>query len=211
MPVNSNLLSPDIITNEALSVLHQKANFIGSINKQYDDQFAKTGAKIGETLKIRMPNQFEVRTGRTLDVQDVSEESQTLTVSTRAGVDINFSSQDLTLTIDKFSERYIQPAVSRLAAYLESQAMTMYKDVYQSVWDSAGDFTARKVLDGISMRIVRAYDINNDNLPCRIDVHYGFKTLRPEWARLNAKNGRTANSGNGPTPPRTAGKATTVR
>lgn len=144
-------LTPDIITKEALSVLHQKANFIGSINKQYDDQFAKTGAKIGETLKIRMPNQFEVRTGKTLNVQDVAEESQTLTVSSRAGVDMLFSMQDLTMTIDRFSERYIQPAMSRLAAYLENQAMTMYKDVYQSVWDSAGNATYDDMLDAAAI------------------------------------------------------------
>ena len=44
------------------------------------------------------------------------------------------------------------------------------------------DFARREVQDGISLRIVRAYDINNDNLPCRIDVLYGYKELRPEWA-----------------------------
>ena len=43
-------------------------------------------------------------------------------------------------------------------------------------------FAARKILDGISMRIVRQYDINNDNIPCRIDVYYGYKTIRPELA-----------------------------
>jgi hypothetical protein len=43
-------------------------------------------------------------------------------------------------------------------------------------------FCAREVFDGISMRIVRDYDINNDNLPCRIDVLYGYKTVRPELA-----------------------------
>lgn len=44
------------------------------------------------------------------------------------------------------------------------------------------DFASRQVLDGISMRIVRQYDINNDKFPCRIDVLYGYKTIRPELA-----------------------------
>ena len=44
------------------------------------------------------------------------------------------------------------------------------------------DFSAREVFDGISLRIVRQYDINNDTFPCRIDVLYGWKTLRPQWA-----------------------------
>ncbi|MEI9890927.1 MAG: P22 phage major capsid protein family protein [Caulobacteraceae bacterium] len=44
------------------------------------------------------------------------------------------------------------------------------------------DFAAREVYDGVSMRIVRAYDINNDAFPCRIDVLYGYKTIRPQLA-----------------------------
>ena len=144
----NSLLTPNVITKETLSVLHQKANFAGSINKQYDAQFAKTGAKIGTTLKIREPNQFVVRTGKTLNTQDVEESSQTLTVATQVGVDMNFSSVDLTMTIDRFSERYIQPAMSRLAAYIENDLMSMYQDVSQSVWDSAGDLTFNDVLDG---------------------------------------------------------------
>jgi hypothetical protein len=44
------------------------------------------------------------------------------------------------------------------------------------------DFVAREVMDGISMRIIRDYDINNDNMPCRIDVLYGYKAIRPQLA-----------------------------
>jgi hypothetical protein len=44
------------------------------------------------------------------------------------------------------------------------------------------DFAAREVFDGVSMRIVRQYDINNDKFPCRLDVLYGFKTIRPQLA-----------------------------
>jgi hypothetical protein len=44
------------------------------------------------------------------------------------------------------------------------------------------DFAAREVMDGISMRIVRDYDISTDRFPCRIDVLYGFRTLRPQLA-----------------------------
>ena len=62
----NTLLTPSIITKEALMVLHQKFNFVGTINRQYDDQYAKSGAKIGNDLKIRFPNQFTVRTGATL-------------------------------------------------------------------------------------------------------------------------------------------------
>jgi len=44
------------------------------------------------------------------------------------------------------------------------------------------DMASRQVHNGISMRIVRQYDINNDRLPCRIDVLYGYSTIRPQMA-----------------------------
>ena len=98
----NSLLTPSIITKEALAILHQKLNFIGSINTQYDDQYAKAGAKIGNDLKIRLPNEFTVRTGASLSSQDVTENSVTLSVATQKGVDFTFSSEELTMHIDQF-------------------------------------------------------------------------------------------------------------
>lgn len=124
------LLTPSVITKEALAILHQKLNFVGNINTQYDDQYAKSGAKIGNDLKIRLPNEFTVRTGATLSSQDVDESSTTLTVDTQKGVDFTFSSEELTMHIDEFKDRYLEPAMSVLAANIESDALSMYKDVY---------------------------------------------------------------------------------
>jgi hypothetical protein len=50
-------LTPNMITREALRILHQKLTFVGSINREYDKSFAKDGAKIGDTLRVRLPNQ----------------------------------------------------------------------------------------------------------------------------------------------------------
>jgi hypothetical protein len=47
---------------------------------------------------------------------------------------------------------------------------------------SGVDMAARAVHNGISLRVIRQYDINNDRLPCRIDVLYGFSTIRPQMA-----------------------------
>lgn len=44
------------------------------------------------------------------------------------------------------------------------------------------DFAAKAEYKGFSCRIVRDYDINNDNLPCRVDALYGWKTIRPPLA-----------------------------
>lgn len=146
--MSNTLLTPTAVTREALRILHQKANFIGSINRQYDDSFAKSGAKIGDTLKIRLPNQYTVRTGATLDVQPTSETSASLQVATQKGVDLNFTSNELTLSLDDFSKRILDPAMSVLVANIEADALSMRKDVYQQANNTAAAITFANVLSG---------------------------------------------------------------
>lgn len=129
----NSFLTPQMVTREALRILHNKLTFIRRINRQYDDSFAKSGAKIGDTLKIRLPNQYTVRTGKVLSVNDTTENSVSLQIATQKGVDVNFSSSDLSLQLDDFSDRILEPAMSVLAANVESDAFSMYKDVYQQV------------------------------------------------------------------------------
>ena len=143
----NTILTPTAVTREALRILHQKLNFVGAITRDYDDSYAKTGAKIGDSLKIRLPNQYTVRSGATLSAQDTTESSVTLQVATQKGVDLNFTSVDLTLSLDDFSKRILDPAMSVLAANIEADALHMYKDVYQSVWNGAAAATYNKALD----------------------------------------------------------------
>jgi hypothetical protein len=129
----NSFLTPTAVTRKALQILHQKLTFIGSINRGYDDSFAKSGAKIGDSLKIRLPNQYTVRTGATLSAQDTTETSVTLQVATQKGVDLNFTTAELSLSIDDFAQRILEPAMAQLAASIEADALSMYKDVYQIV------------------------------------------------------------------------------
>lgn len=144
----NTILTPTQVTREALAVLHQKLNFVGNINRSYDDSFAKDGAKIGSTLKIRLPNQYTVRTGATLSAQDTAEQSVDLTVATQKGVDLNFTSTDLTMSLQDFSARILEPAMSQLAASIEADALSMTTDVYQSVWNGGASATFQRVLAG---------------------------------------------------------------
>ena len=143
----NSLLTPTAVTREALRILHQKLNFVGNITRDYDDSFAKSGAKIGDSLKIRQPNQYTVRSGATLSAQDTTEQSTTLQISSQKGVDVNFSSAELTLSLDDFSKRILDPAMSVLAANIEADALSMYKDVYNSVWNGGAAATYNKALD----------------------------------------------------------------
>jgi hypothetical protein len=144
--MSNSLLTPTAVTRKALQVLHQKLNFIGSINRQYDDSFSKSGAKIGDSLKVRLPNQYTVRTGATLSTQDTTETSTTLQVATQKGVDLTFSSNELTLSLDDFSDRILQPAMSVLAANMEADALSMALDVYNSVNNVGAAITFNKAL-----------------------------------------------------------------
>lgn len=146
--MSNTFLNSDVILKESLRVLHQKSVFIGSINKQYDDQFANSGGasgKIGETLRIRLPEQFTVTDGAIMNVQDTTARSTTLTVATRKHVAMNFTQQDLTMKIDDFSKRFIEPAMAVLAAKIESDCIGMYKDVYQA----AGAINSATAFSGV--------------------------------------------------------------
>lgn len=131
----NSLLTIDMITRESLRIAHEKLSFIGSIDRQYDDSFAKTGAKNGSTLRVRKPNQYVRRQGsRVMDVQDQAEANGTITVATQDGVDMKFNSAELALSIDDFSARYIEPAVSVLASGIEADALAYCtKATYKSV------------------------------------------------------------------------------
>lgn len=148
----NTILTPTQVTREVARILHQKLNFIGRVDRQYDDSYAKTGAKIGDTLKVRLPNEYTVRTGINMAAQNTTETSVDLVMSTVKGVDMNFTSLELALSLDDFSTRIIEPAVSVLAANIEADALNMYKQVYNLYDGDAAAFsftsvsTARQLL-----------------------------------------------------------------
>jgi len=123
----------DMVTREALRIAHEKLAFIGTIDRSYDSSYAKTGAKVGDTLRVRDPNQYVRRKGsRVMDVQDQEETTQNVTVATQDGVDMKFNSAELSLSIDELSRRYIEPATSVLVSGIEGDVLSaVTKDVYK--------------------------------------------------------------------------------
>lgn len=125
----NSILTPTAVTRKALQILHGKLVLAKRVNRQYDSRFAKTGAKIGDSLTIRLPNQYTVRTGKNLNAQDTSENSEVLQVATQAGVDTVFSTAELTMSIDDFAERILEPGMAVLAANIEDTIAARYVDV----------------------------------------------------------------------------------
>ena len=145
----NTILTPLMITREALRVLHQKCNFLGNVNKQYDDRFAQSGAKIGTSLNIRMPSKYTVRKTATLAAQDHVERSTPFTVSSQYGVDVSFTTAELTMNLDDFSKRIIDPAMAQLAAELEYTAMAVaYKRIANYTGTTSTQITYKSFQQG---------------------------------------------------------------
>lgn len=185
----NSILTPTAVTREALRILHQKLNFVGNIKRDYDDSFAKSGAKIGDSLKIRLPNQYTVRTGATLSAQDTSEISTTLQVATQKGVDLNFTSVDLTMSLDDFSKRILDPAMSVLAANIEADALSMMLDVYQNVNNIGSAITFGKLMSSRKMLNDALAPMDNNrsillNTQDNVDLVDGLKGLFQDSAAI---------------------------
>lgn len=119
----NTLLTIGMITREAIRLWRNSNAFVRNIDMQYDDRFAQTGAKIGSQLQIRLPNDYIVRNGPNLAVQNTNETSIQLVVATQQGVDVAFSSVDRALSMDDYSERVLAPAVNNLAGAVASNVM----------------------------------------------------------------------------------------
>ena len=134
----NNLLTISMITNEALMVLENELTFSGQVDRNYDDQFSVTGAKIGATLNVRRPGRFVGTTGPALNVEDFNETSVPVTLSTQFHVDTQFTSQDLALSLDAFSDRILKPAVAAIANKVDFDGLTMAKNNTANIVGTAG-------------------------------------------------------------------------
>jgi hypothetical protein len=121
----NNLLTISKITNEALMVLENELTFTGEVDRNYDDQFAVVGAKIGATVNVRRPGRFVGAIGPQLVVEDFNETSVPVTLSTQFQVSTQFTTQDLALSLDAFSDRVLKPAVATIANKIDRDGLAM--------------------------------------------------------------------------------------
>ena len=129
----NSLLTIDMITRKSLQILENSLVLTRNVNREYDDSFAVQGAKIGSTLRIRLPDRALVTDGAALQVQDDNEQFTSLTVSSQKHVAINFTTAELTMSLDDFAERVLKPRVSQLAASIDADVANVYRGIYSSV------------------------------------------------------------------------------
>jgi hypothetical protein len=122
-----------MITRKALEILENNLVLTRNVNRQYDDSFAVEGAKIGSTLRIRLPDRALVTDGAALQVQDDNEQYTTLSVASQKHIGVNFTSAELTMQLDDFAERVLKPRISQLASSIDADVANAYKTIGNTV------------------------------------------------------------------------------
>ena len=122
-----------MITRKALEILENNLVITRNVNRQYDNSFANQGAKIGTTLRIRLPDRALVTDGAALQVQDDNEQFTTLTVSSQKHIGVNFTTAEMTMQLDDFADRVLKPRISQLAASIDADVANSFNSIYQSV------------------------------------------------------------------------------
>jgi hypothetical protein len=131
--MSNSILTIDMITRKALEILENNLVITRNVNRQYDDSFAVEGAKIGSTLRIRLPDRALVTDGAALQVQDDNEQFTTLTVNNQKHIGVNFTSAELTMQLDDFAERVLKPRISQLASSIDADVANSYKYIGNTV------------------------------------------------------------------------------
>ena len=131
--MSNSILTIDMITRKALEILENNLVLTRNVNRQYDDSFAVEGAKIGSTLRIRLPDRALVTDGAALQVQDDNEQFTTLTVASQKHIGVNFTTAELTMQLDDFAERVLKPRISQLASSIDADVANVFQNVGNSV------------------------------------------------------------------------------
>ena len=126
-------LTADVIAKEALAILDNELGWLKKLHRAHESEYSETvnGYKKGSTISIRRPADFTVRSGATMDIQDSIEGKTTLVVDQQIGVDFNFTSTDLTLSMNDISERVVRPAMTNIINHMANDvAQQMYLGAY---------------------------------------------------------------------------------
>lgn len=118
----NKLLTSDKIVTRALAVLHEVLTVPPNVNRQYSDEFSDTGAKSGDSIRIRKPTRFVAAEGAQAVFQDVDEDYATLTIAKQFNVPVEFTSKELTLSLDDFETVVLRPAMAALASKIDQYA-----------------------------------------------------------------------------------------
>lgn len=131
----NSILTIDMVTAKALEILENNLVLTRNVNRQYDDSFAVQGAKIGTSLRIRLPDRVLVTDGAALGVQEENQQYTNLTVTNQQHVAVSFTSAEQTMKLDHYADLILKPRVSQLASTVDANVA---QNSYKKIWNSVG-------------------------------------------------------------------------
>jgi hypothetical protein len=181
--MSNTTLTADIIASTAVAILENNCVMGKLVYRGYEDEFSKkvNGYTVGETISVRRPTDFTVRTGATAAIQDVVEGKFPVTVDTQIGVDFKFTSADLTLQIDELAERVMKPGLVQLANYIDRDVMSLYKYIPNHVTIPSGGINSFADF-ALAPELM-------DKLAIPQDDRYAVLSPADHWALLGSQTG----------------------
>lgn len=108
--------------------------FANNVDRQYDDEFVQAGAKVGSTINLRLPQRFQTTKGQAFQQQAITDQIVPVTLTDQANVGISFSSFQMTVDVDDYTNRYVEPAAVQLANTIDFDGLSrIMLEVYNSV------------------------------------------------------------------------------
>lgn len=123
MPATNVFQNTDLITNEFLFQLVNACRFFPALNKDYADRFTDR-MRVGESIKVRKPPIYGVRTGETFTEQDIEDQYCTMTVLDTKGVDLEVTNREQMFNFTSLQEQVIKPAATALANEVERDLLS---------------------------------------------------------------------------------------
>jgi hypothetical protein len=133
--MSNTVVTSDWVTFEVAKEFVNSLRGVGQFNRSYNDEFLHDGAKVGDTVKVRLPQLFEAVSGEALSVQNLYDQTVNLVLNRRRHVGFGWSSAQATTDLDDIRRRYVQPAAEVLASVYDRVSMD---DVFKSVYSSVG-------------------------------------------------------------------------
>lgn len=123
--MSNSLLTIDMITKDALPLFVNSNALLQKVNRQYNSEFKDSGAKIGETVRIRLPSDYTVTNGPNLNIQGNVQVNTSLTVSSQKHVDIAFTSVEQRMELSEYRELVLRPAINNLAGQVAADLASL--------------------------------------------------------------------------------------
>jgi hypothetical protein len=174
----NTLLTRLEITRKAIRLFINSNAFIKNIDRQYDSQFAVTGAKIGATLKVRLPNDYTVTDGPGLSLQDTAEQQTTLTVATQRHVDTGFTTAEMALSLDDYAERITKPKMNNLGGNV---AKTVMLAIGETAANARANFNGTTIISPTAQTFVEAGAVLDDNSAPMMGTMGDRKIVNDPW------------------------------